>query len=384
MVDADAAPAPTRMDVRFVGSGSEYFRIWIVNLMLTLLTLGLYYPFAKVRRLRYFQGATEVAGHPLAFHGDPWKMLRGYLLVGLLVLAYGGASRWSPLAGAVAALLVALLWPALWHMALRFRLANTSWRGLRFAFTGSRRGAYAAMLPLALVGAATGALGLLAQGHDDSPLVAFLGLAWLLAMLAVPALLWGLKRYQHNHYRLAAEHSRFELRLRAVYGLVLRSIGTLLLFAVLVPLTVLAAALLFKLVGGGLGGDGPSLGKPSLLTVVPAVAFFVLMQVVLGSYLQARVQNLVWNATRTEHLRFESTLRFRALAWLTARNWLLMLVTLGLYFPFARVATARLRLQAVAVLSTVDPDTLADASAAHSTDASGDAAADLFGIDFGL
>ena len=53
----------SRLELRFVGSGSEYFRIWIVNLLLTILTLSLYYPFAKVRRMRYFHGATEVGGH---------------------------------------------------------------------------------------------------------------------------------------------------------------------------------------------------------------------------------------------------------------------------------------------------------------------------------
>lgn len=51
--------------IEFTGSGSEYFRIWIVNLLLTLVTLGIYYPWAKVRRLRYFYGNTLVAGHAL-------------------------------------------------------------------------------------------------------------------------------------------------------------------------------------------------------------------------------------------------------------------------------------------------------------------------------
>lgn len=120
-----------RLPLRFIGSGSEHFRIWIVNLLFTLVTLGLYNPFAKVRRLRYFHGATEVGGHPLSFHADPWKMLRGYLLVMLLFAACGGAGRFSPVAGAVAFCIIAALWPALWHSSLRFRLANTGWRGLR-------------------------------------------------------------------------------------------------------------------------------------------------------------------------------------------------------------------------------------------------------------
>ncbi len=62
------------MAIRFVGSGSEYFRIWIVNLLLTFVTLGLYYPWAKVRRLKYFHASTEVGGHPLSFNAEPRKM----------------------------------------------------------------------------------------------------------------------------------------------------------------------------------------------------------------------------------------------------------------------------------------------------------------------
>ena len=48
--------------LRFTGSGAEYFGIWIVNLLLTIITLGIYSAWAKVRRLQYFYRHTEVAG----------------------------------------------------------------------------------------------------------------------------------------------------------------------------------------------------------------------------------------------------------------------------------------------------------------------------------
>ncbi len=38
----------------FTGDGREYFRIWIVNVSLTVITLGIYSAWAKVRRMRYF------------------------------------------------------------------------------------------------------------------------------------------------------------------------------------------------------------------------------------------------------------------------------------------------------------------------------------------
>ena len=53
-------PAPAR--ARFGGSGAEYFRIWIVNVALTLATLGIYSAWAKVRREQYFHRHTSLSG----------------------------------------------------------------------------------------------------------------------------------------------------------------------------------------------------------------------------------------------------------------------------------------------------------------------------------
>ncbi|TXC67569.1 DUF898 domain-containing protein [Piscinibacter aquaticus] len=113
-------------------------------MLLTLLTLGLYYPWAKVRRLRYFHGNTLVGENPFGFHADPRKMLRGYLLVALLLVLYSAAGHFSPTAGFIAFVILAAVWPALLKSSMQFRTANTSWRGLRFRFRGTLRGAYGA------------------------------------------------------------------------------------------------------------------------------------------------------------------------------------------------------------------------------------------------
>jgi uncharacterized membrane protein YjgN (DUF898 family) len=104
----------------------------------------------------------------------------------------------------------------------------------------------------------------------------------------------------------------------------------------------------------------------------------------LPAYHTSRLQNLVWSGTRSTHLRFDSRLRFRSLAGLTLKNTLLVSLTLGLYIPFAAVATARLRLQAVTVFSTVSPDALVGDGLAQRESAAGDAAGDLMGVDLGL
>ncbi|HSW05027.1 YjgN family protein [Aquabacterium sp.] len=378
----DARGDEQRLPVRFTGSGSEYFRIWIVNLLLMLVTLGFYYPFAKARRLRYFHDNTRVGEHALGFHGEPMKMLRGYLLMLLFAGCYAGAGYVSPTAGIVAALLFAALWPALWRASLRFRLANTSWRGLRLRFTGSTADAYRALLPLLLPGALFIALSAAQRGGAEpgAASMAASGLL-LLSMLALVGL-WPLglawiKRYQHGHYRYAGETSTLQTRTSAFYG-----IWLVMLLVSLVPLGLMI--LLLAIGGFALVASGGKAVWPLVLMTLGGIGFYLSLFFVSQPYFTAKLQNLVWSSTRSTHLRFESDLRFRALALLTFKNFLLMCVTLGLYRPFAAIHTARLRLEAVQLHASGDIASWASPAAGRFDDASGDAAGDLLGIDIGL
>jgi uncharacterized membrane protein YjgN (DUF898 family) len=101
-------------------------------------------------------------------------------------------------------------------------------------------------------------------------------------------------------------------------------------------------------------------------------------------YFTSRMQNLVWSKTGNRQFRFQSALTFRSALKLTFKNWLLIALTLGLYWPFAAVAMARLKLEAMAVLTRVDPQTLISRASSHEGEAAGDAAGDLFGVDIGL
>lgn len=375
---------PRRLTIRFTGSGSEYFRIWIVNLLLTAVTLTLYHPWAKVRRLRYFHGNTLVDGHPLDFHGDPKKMLRGHLLVGAMLGLYTVATRVSPEAGLFAVTVVAALWPALMRASLQFRLANTSWRGMRFHFDGSVAGAYGAMLPLFVPALLLVALPLAAVAPGQPPGRPTAALWPMLALLlasgaAVPWMAWRLKRYQIGHTEFGGQRSTLRVGPGAFYGLSLKWGAVTLLTAVVVAVVVIAP-MAWRSRSGDLGPPGTMAMIGFALGLLAYVTVFVTSY----PYLLSRMQNLVWNGTASEDLRFESALRFRPLLALSLRNLVLVLITLGLYWPFARIALARLRLEAVAVDSHIDPDALASARASARTEATGDAAGDLFGIDFGL
>ena len=374
-----------QIPIAFTGSGSEYFRIWIVNLLLMLVTLGLYFPWAKARRLRYFMGNTLVGGQPLGFHGDPKKMFKGYALVGILFILYSIAGEFSSMAGLVALVLVAGLWPALFKSSMQFRLANTSWRGLRFRFTGDLPSAYRAVLPLFLPGLVL--VGGLAFVNDESAPPAwfgFLALGVMLTTLAItPWLMWNLKQYQHNHYGLASLQTSFRATLGSFYKLQLKISGVGLLAIVGTALLITLATYAFAdNVSATLGRGGRA--AVALGAMLGAFAGLLAMLVVIKPYATSRMQNLLWSRTGNASVRFLSHLRFRSLLWLTIKNWLLVVITLGLYWPFAAVALARMRLQAVTVKTRIDLDTLVSQMRHNEGEAAGDAAGDLFGVDIGL
>ena len=57
-----ARPGEVVEPFRFTGEAGEYFRIWIVNTFLAIVTFGLWSPWAKIRKRRFFLRHTWVAG----------------------------------------------------------------------------------------------------------------------------------------------------------------------------------------------------------------------------------------------------------------------------------------------------------------------------------
>jgi len=121
----------------FFGQGSKYFGIVVVNFLLTVLSLGLYYPWAKERSRKYLWSETEFEGSAFSFHGTGKEMFRGFviaygIIVGLLIIA-----AFVPFFFIVFILGMAILFPLALFGAWRYRVTRTSWRGIYFTFDGN-------------------------------------------------------------------------------------------------------------------------------------------------------------------------------------------------------------------------------------------------------
>lgn len=375
--------------VLFKGEGSVYFGIWIVNLLLILITLGFYYPWAKYRRLKYFHQHTFVDGHAFDFMAKPTQMLRGYL-IGLVVFgAYSLSSQWAPLLGIGVLAFISLALPWALRSSRRFYLANTRWRGLRFSFNGSVKGAYWAMVPpllLVFVMLATSVVSAeaVASGQEASGFVEALNLL-AFALLVIVAPTWSLYRfhqYFHGNYAWAGVFSRFNGRWRDFVRLALKAAGMALLM-ILIPVLILGGVALV-----GYGTKLESLPEAAVAGMGMGLFAFIAAIAVAGggikAYFIAGLQNLVWSRTTADGLQFESHLRWGTFWRLNLKNWVLMILTLGLYWPFAVVAVTRLRLQALQLKTSLDFDEQVAQQTGLPPSAVGDALTDLFDLDIGI
>jgi len=387
MQETETAPAAFPpgwrvLDIRFTGSGSEYFRIWAVNLLLIILSCGLYLPFAKMRRIRYVYANTLIDGEALAFHGDAWRMFRGFVLLAVLMVAYTLAGQFSPAAALPAFVLLCVVWPALWRASMQFRLGNTSWRGLRLGFEGSLAGAYLGFLPVYVPAVLMTALLPDGRGPSSDPGINsefWSGVLFLVLGLMAPWSTALLKRYQHRGYRIAGERSDVVLHARSVYFIGLKMVMIGLAMGVF---AMCAAFVLGGLIAVIAAGKWNAKGAGAYIGIVGVGLFYLLFAGGLLSYYAARVQNLVWSSTRSGSLQFRSELA--GMTRLNLKNWVLIVLTLGLYRPFAVMATLRLRLEAVRIEASTDPATWTAPGVSGRTDASGDVAGDFFGLDVGL
>jgi uncharacterized membrane protein YjgN (DUF898 family) len=375
--------------LEFSASGSEYFRIWIVNLLLILVTLGIYLPWAKVRKIKYFYSNTRLDGHALDFHGEPKKMLRGTAVVGVFFLVYSQAVRFAPVAAVVAIIALLAIWPLLFRAGMKFRLANTSWRGMRFRFvdTGLREPYLCLVPPLAMLlfpsvmmGFSGGAQGL--NGEPSDAAAATMGLAFLAFACLLPYFFWRVKRYQHSHYAWGPLQSELRSSIWDTYKVFGLVVLVVLLISFLFGVGV--AVLVPAVVSGGLKSLGAGWLRALVLIVPLLFIFLIAVNIAPRAFFTSRMQNLLWTRTGNRYFRFKSELRTGSFMLLQFKNYFLILLTLGFYWPFAVVATKRMQIEAVALRTRLSLDTLTDAARKHENDAAGEMAGDVFGMDIGM
>ncbi|BBB62815.1 membrane protein [Undibacterium sp. KW1] len=366
---------PDWYQLSFSGTGKEYFRIWVVNLCLSLATLGIYSAWAKVRRLEYFDRNTSLAGASFNFHGEAKTILRGRIVAVVLLFCYHYLFTLSKNLALLFFVIFVLGLPFMMRSALRFRLHQTSYRGLRFQFHGSVQDAYAAYAPVALVILLPGLFGALFPEESYMAFFAFLGYIfwpWLHARMRI---------YQHDNISYGNLRASCDMKSGAFSW---SYVGVLLaLFCSLIVgifLSGIVAVIIEKN-----GGSLLQYIRSTKDVFFMVIGFLMLLAAVLAaigclSYIQAVAWNKSWDNTSFPGIDIDSSLPYWPYWRLQVKNFFFTLFSLGLYRPFAVVAVYRFRLAYVRLLAE-ELDQVQAISRAGQTQATGDSSADMFGFD---
>ncbi|WP_462381375.1 YjgN family protein [Pseudomonas sp. Marseille-QA0892] len=328
----DEGPQRRRLNFQFTGNGTEFFRIWIVNVLLTIVTLGIYSAWAKVRTNRYFHGNTRIDESSFEYLAKPMQILKGRIIAFVLLIAYSVIGSVWPAAGMFTGLLVAIATPWLIVKGLSFRFHNTAWRGVRFGFDGSVGRAIAVFV--------------------GWPLLAMLTLG-----LLSPVSLQRQQQFIAKHVRYGSAPFTFKAGVKAYYVVCL--IGLLVIGVSFGAAFAVAAAL----------------GSWWLPGMAAYLAVFV--------YFRVALTNLFYSSIALRDHNVGAHYRYRSYAALVVTNGLAMLFTLGLFYPWAKVRTARYAAEHCSLDVAGDLEGFV-AEQRKAATASGGEVAEFFSVDLGL
>ncbi|WP_421864644.1 YjgN family protein [Motiliproteus sp.] len=351
----------TSYALSFHGQGAEYFRIWIVNLLLTIATLGIYSAWAKVRNAQYFHGHTELDGSRFAYLAKPLTILKGRLIAVAVFVIYSLASEFNPMVGAAMALLFVIVLPWIVVRSLRFSRRMTAWRNVRFGFDGTVWEAAKAFVFWPAIGfLCVGPLAWFALIKQPEYLFILLPIGVLIAGILMPVVIYKQMQFVINNTRFGTSRFTLEPCGKAFY-------------------LIYVKALLIILIGSAL-----MFGVATVLPVIPpfvmAVAYFYLYV-----FVAVRTNNLLFNQTEVADagVSFSSTWRDGSFFRLTLINGVLTLCTLGLYLPWALVRLASYKAEHLELRAEQDLDHFVVAQE-QEVSALGEELGEVFDVEFGV
>ena len=363
----------------FTGKAGEYFSIWIVNMALTILTLGIYSAWAKVRTQQYLYGSTRLDGASFRYLADPKQILKGRLIAAVFFAAYYFSGLLSPVVGAATAVVLLVLMPYILVASMSFRARISEWRHVRLGFVKDYSKAYKlAAIPLIIVALNT-VLPVLLLGQDDlnSWQHGKAGLTWytfvligltFLFLLMIPWLDHAINQYRFQQLKFGRQQFTFKSALGKFHRFYIYG-------GFVLPLVFISGG--FGLMGL-LGGLDILAQTKDLLGVVGVLMYFWL-----AAYFQTRRRNAVLNNVTLGNFRLYSKLTITKMWFLYISNTIAIVCSIGLLYPWAKIRTLRYKASKTGVIALSDMSVFAADQLQHQS-ALGEEMGEFFDMDIGI
>lgn len=316
---------------KFTGKGREFFAIWIVNVALTILTIGIYSAWAKVRTHQYFYSNTMLDGASFRYTAKPLQILKGRLIAFVVFMAYYISSSMSPVLAISALIILMLLVPAFMVLSMSFRLRNSMYRNVSFMFDKDFAQAYKVFsIPVVIIGLYIFFAGQLGSMQEDQVDKMFLPTAVSILALSMALMFpwweYMITRFKVVNAKFGDSSLMFSATNKNYYGMYFKMYGLLLLI-------IFVVIAFFKAI------------TMADLPIMQILLVFLLFPIYLWifAYLQAKRTNLVYGNIYIGGHKIKSDLKVGYLLYLYITNTLAMMMTLGLLMPWAKVRTAKYR-----------------------------------------
>jgi len=334
----------------FKGNAKEYFKIWIANIALTILTLGIYSAWAKVRSLRYLYGNTYLNNSNFEFNADPKRIFIGRTIIvafyGLFIYFSKVAYMYKIAIGIV--ILFLLLLPWLIRQAINFKLKSASYRNIPFKFHAKARSFYwlvifgfFAIIALPIAIALTSKI-----VPYLAPILGFIAYI-LLFVVIIPTLYRRYKALVINNASYANEYFRFTARKRDAISVFFK-MGAL----------TFVVSFLFGAIALLISGMGSTLleqlhikhipmNNPYIQYAITAVAmlFYLFFSGLYKGISDGYLSNFVRNHTEIKDAKFKGEISPLRLGWISASNALILVFSLGLLYPWTKLRYLKYKIE---------------------------------------
>ena len=384
--------------LKFEGSGKEYFKIWIVNVLLTIVTLGFYYPWAKVRNRRYFYANSILNDRNFEYHATGKQLFVGFLISMALFITYVVIQQVSPIGSLmlIGALFIAIPW-LIWR-SMMFNMRMTSFSNVRFGFVGKLSDSYMnffvypALLMIGYIVLAIGVEVLMPiLGMGLTSMISFI-VFLIFIVFAVSFIKKKNTEYIINVSRYGQGIFQTNVKTKEFMTIMLKTVGiailTMLITALIIGALVYATVGLETLISIQEAANDPQMMQAKMAAIMPIVGLaylgMILASMFIMAYSMTRQRTYVYNnTTLDDEISFASTLKVKQFAWVMITNFLAVIATLGLAMPWAKVRVARVMLENTQVHAAAGFDQYMTQKQNESSSL-GEQIGDAFDVDVGL
>lgn len=278
------------LNFEFRGDGMEYFKIWIVNILLTIVTLGIYSAWAKVRNNRYFYSNLYLDDANFRYLANPITILKGRIIAILAFIAYYVATIFAPVIAVIIAIALLFAIPYFINQSVAFTNRMSAYKNIQFRFKGAYGEAFMVIYIWPLLGILT------------------LGILYPLAILKANEYFVRNSSYGTTKFDFKATYKDYGMIFLTMIGIAL---------VVGVPVGLVAYFL------------------PAFAMISPLLLF--VMYFGLFVYFMVSMTNVFYTSLSLVEHKFDAKLTISGQTKVILINLFFTLITLGLYLPAAKV-----------------------------------------------